>query len=295
MNSEEGSTEDPETPPESSRRRVGRDLKLATVTGLTLAAMVIGLLFLGAEAFFALAFVVILIAQAEFYMAVRRAGHEPATTLGVVAGAAMLLGVFNRGEAAAGVVLFLTMLFGFLWYLSMHRRTNIVSDLAITVLGVAYIPMLGSFAGLLTKACQPGAHCPPTGGGIALTMIGAAAIYDIAAFAGGSLIGKTPLVPSISPRKTREGALVATIVSLVVITSLAPVFGPWDHLQALVLAVLVSVAAPLGDLVESMIKRDLGIKDMGGIFPGHGGALDRIDAILFVAPAVYLSLKIFAL
>lgn len=266
-------------------------MKVAVATGLILGAAVIGLLFLGPDAFFPLAFIVILVAQAEFYTAARKAGHDPATALGVMAGALLLVGVFKRGSPAAGLVVFLTLVFSFVWYMSAEHREGLLTNIALTLFGVAYIPLLGSFAVLLSTSCIGSGECPPSGGGLVLVMIGAAAFYDIFAFAGGYKFGRTPL-SSISPRKTREGAIVATACTLVLATTVVPLLGPWTHVQALVLGALVCIAAPMGDLVESMIKRDLGLKDIGVIFPGHGGALDRIDAILFTGPAVYLSLLI---
>lgn len=264
----------------------GRNLKLAIATGLTLAALVIGLLILGPRYFFVLAFVVIMLAQVEFYAAVRKAGFDPATALGLVAGAVMLLGVFFKGPQAAGLVLFLSLVFSFVWFLAHEHPKGVLVDIGVTMLGIAYIPLLGSFAGLLAaRSIEPR--------GVTITMIGAAAFYDIFAYAAGSRLGKRPLAPRISPKKTWEGAIVATIGIIISCAIIAPLLGPWTVLEAAVLGVLVAVTAPLGDLFESMIKRDLGIKDMGAIFPGHGGALDRIDAILFTAPAVYLSLTLF--
>ncbi len=264
-----------------------RNLKRAIATGLTLAALVIGLLIIGPKPFYGFAIVVILIAQAEFYKAVRNAGHDPATALGLVAGAVLLIGVFTRGEAAAGLVLFLTVAFCYIWYLALEPRKGVLKDIALTVLGVVYIAVPGSLVGLLA-ARHDGLR-------VVITTIAAAAIYDIIAYAAGSKLGKHPLAPSISPRKSREGAAAATVGGIVGITPLAAILGPWNVTQALVFAVMVVILAPLGDLFESLIKRDLGIKDMGTIFPGHGGALDRIDAILFVLPAAYLSLKLFGL
>lgn len=271
----------------------GRNLKLALVTGFTLAGLLIGLLFIGPKPFFGLVFVVVLIAQAEFYIAARNSGHEPAMALGMVAGAVLLAGVFLKGETAAGVVLFLTIVFSFIWFLALEKTRDLASDLGVTLFGVAYIPLLGSFAGLLTRSCPTASACPPRGGGEVIVMIGAAAFYDIFAYAGGSFFGKTPIAPSISPKKTREGALVATVGTVILVTIVAPLLGPWTHVEATILGLLVSIVAPLGDLFESLVKRNFGIKDMGSVFPGHGGALDRIDAILFVAPVVYLTLLLF--
>jgi len=266
----------------------GRNLKIAIATGLALAALVIGFALVSSKAFFGLAFVVIIFAQGEFYKSTRSAGYDPATSLGLAAGAVLLIGVFLKGPDAAGLVMFLTILFCLIWYIAVEPRADLLSDIAVTIFGVAYVPLLGSFAGLLAAR-------PEDGGPVIIAVIGATAFYDIFAYAGGSRFGKTPLAPEISPKKTREGALVATAGTMILVTAVAPLLGPWNFAQAAVFAVLVSIAAPLGDLLESLIKRDLAIKDMGTLFPGHGGALDRIDAILFTLPVAYLSLVMFGL
>jgi phosphatidate cytidylyltransferase len=110
-------------------------------------------------------------------------------------------------------------------------------------------------------------------------------------------MGSKPLAPEISPNKTVEGVIggaVVTIVATVLILGFIPHIHPWDGGKALWLAIIVSIFAPLGDLAESMIKRDLGLKDMGSILPGHGGVLDRFDALLFVLPASYYLLRVIA-
>lgn len=278
------SSSKPRPPAQSKPKGGGRNAKLAILTGATLAALVVGLLYVGSEAFFGLAVIVIMLAQAEFYRATRGAGHNPAAALGLVGGALLLVGVFREGESIAGIVLAATLACTFVWYMALPTRKAVVTNVAVTMLGVAYIPLLGSFIGLLTVR--------PDGRGVTIVAIGAAAVYDIFGYAGGSKLGRRPMAPSISPNKTWEGAAVATVATIGTMALVAPRLGPWSMLQAAILGAAVAVVAPVGDLVESMIKRDLGIKDMGTIFPGHGGALDRIDAILFVAPTVYLSLRL---
>lgn len=262
------------------------DLKVRLVTGVAFAGVAVGLGLWGAPALLGLLLVVVLVAQGEFYLAARKGGYQPATALGLVAGATLLASAYFRGESAAPLVLTVTIGFAFVWHAWGRDKTRAMADLSVTLMGVAYIPLLASFAAALLHGHD--------GRGILLATVGAAAVYDIGAYAGGRTLGRHPLAPRISPGKTREGAMVASVVVVVATTLLAPLVGPWSIAQAVVFGGLVCVVAPLGDLFESVIKRDLGIKDMGAILPGHGGVLDRVDAILFCVPASYLSLRLLA-
>jgi phosphatidate cytidylyltransferase len=263
------------------------DLKARTVTGVALVIVVGTLAYLGSTALFGLLLVLVVVAQGEFYLAVRKAGHRPATALGLVGGASLLFAAFRRGEGSVPVVLFLTLALAFVWHAWGRSKDKALADMAVTILGVAYVPLLASFA-----AAALSRH---DGRAVVLATIGAAAVYDICAYAGGRKWGRRPLAPRISPGKTREGALFASAGVIVASAVLAPLMGPWNIAEAAVLGALVCIVAPLGDLFESVMKRDLGLKDMGAILPGHGGVLDRIDAILFCVPASYLSLRLFKL
>ena len=260
-------------------------MRLAFATGVALGGLVAGLLYEGAEPFFGLVFVVLLIAQGEFYHATRRKGHDPATALGLVSGALLLVGVFFKEESAAGIVLFLTLVFCFIWYKVMESKGSLIGNVGVTMLGVAYVPLLGSFAGLLANR--------PDGRGVTVVAVGLVALYDTVAYVSGRSFGRRPLAPAVSPNKTVEGAAIAGLVTIIASVLLAPRLGPWTAGEAAILGLAISLAAPAGDLFESLLKRDLGIKDMGTLIPGHGGALDRIDAMLFVMPVVYFSLRVF--
>ena len=111
----------------------------------------------------------------------------------------------------------------------------------------------------------------------------------------GAVGAHAPLAPHISPNKSIEGALGGAVAAIVVSFVVLSLIGlhPWSASSALALGVLVAVLAPVGDLVESLVKRDLGVKDMGRILPGHGGLVDRFDAILFVLPAAYYLVRLF--
>ena len=136
----------------------------------------------------------------------------------------------------------------------------------------------------------------PNGVGMVLAAVLVTAGYDIGGLVVGRIIGRTPL-SAVSPNKTMEGRIggmaVAFGVAVLIVGRITP-FGqdPGDLGSAFVLGVVAALAAPLGDLCESMLKRDLGVKDMGSMLPGHGGLLDRCDALLFVLPATYFTARL---
>ena len=270
-----------EPPPEepAPARSAGRSVPVAIATGLLLAGLVFGTLFWKAGAFFALAATAILIAQYEFYGALTKRGYRPATALGVAGGAVILSGAYWRGSQALAFGLTLTLVASFVWFLMEQNRENVTVNIAATLFGVAYVPMLGAHAILIRGL--------PDGIALELAFIGAAAFYDIGAYASGSFFGKHKIAPAVSPSKTWEGAAGATLFVFGMALLIGPHLGKLDPGSSALLALAASVLAPIGDLSESMLKRDLDTKDMGSLLPGHGGLLDRIDALLFVAPAAY--------
>ena len=264
-----------------------RNLPAAFISGVVLAALVIALLAIGKGPFVVLAVLIILLGQMEFYAVMRSRGHRPATLLGLVAGAFILAGSYLRGEAAVLLGLFIAMAATVLWYMAAppQQRKGLVQSAGVTLLGVVYVPFMASFALMLLR--------PETGRTIFLSVVGLTILYDIAAFGIGSVWGNRPLAPTVSPSKSWEGAVGGTFVVLLAGIAVVPSFEPFQAASAVGLALLVAVVAPIGDLVESAFKRDLGVKDMSGLLPGHGGVLDRIDAILFTAPAAFYFLRIF--
>jgi phosphatidate cytidylyltransferase len=189
--------------------------------------------------------------------------------------------VYWKGIEAYPVLIVLTVMAALSWHLvGADRDARMVESAGVTVLGVLWIGGLGSFAALLLSQ--------PDGIGLLLAAIVATVAYDVGGLAVGRSMGATPL-SAASPNKTKEGLvggmLVAAFVMIVWgLFGVAPLDGP---LVALQVGVFAAIVAPLGDLCESQVKRDLGIKDMGSLLPEHGGILDRFDALLFVLPAVY--------
>ena len=258
-------------------------------------------IFIGPIAALALIVVVVALSAGEFYNALRVRGYQPATLLGLAGSVAMPLAVYFRGTQAVALVLALTIVFGLLWYLfGVGTEENIAMNLGLTMLGVVYIGVLGSFGAAILETSQRLALNNEDGTGLLLAALILTMGYDIGAFFSGRSIGRTPLT-KVSPNKTVEGLIggafmtvVVSVVFLEVINFIEPFASFGGFTEASILGIAAAIMAPLGDLAESLIKRDLGIKDMGSVLPGHGGFLDRFDALLFVLPTVYfLSLAFF--
>ena len=273
---------------EHEARRTGRDVPAAFITGLALAGLALGSLAVGKWAFALTAGAIVLWAQGELYLAFQRHHLQPATALGLVSGGLVLGAAYFRGEAAMLSMFVLSVLAAFLWYMAApvsHRRGT-ATNIGVTVLGVAYVPLMAGFALAMLEFTD--------GRALVLSVIGLTFVYDTAAFIVGSWWGNRPLAPTISPKKSLEGAIGATLVVIAVsVGAVAPAVTSLSTVgRSVALAVVVAVLAPLGDLAESLIKRDLGVKDMGSVLPGHGGVLDRIDSVLFVVPAAFLFLRL---
>lgn len=265
-----------------------RDLPMAVVVGVGLAALILAAMSVGPVAALIVVTIALGLAAVEFYNAVRVAGHQPAVLLGLTAVVTMPLAVYWRGEAAITLVVVLSIVFGALWYLMGVSTDGVMRGLGSTMLGIVHIGVLGSFAALMLSIDGHGT-------GLLTAAILLTVAYDVGGLAIGRTIGRTPL-SSASPNKTVEGlvggmvAAVGAAVLMAVLEQPAP-FASSDagggFGDILLLGIGVAIAAPIGDLAESLMKRDLGVKDMGSILPGHGGLLDRFDGLLFVLPTTW--------
>lgn len=260
-----------------------RSVWTALVTGLVLAGLVVGTLVVGELAFFVLAFVVVILAQAELYAVLKASGYAPVALVGLVCGGVILAGAYTRGEPALALGLVLPIPLLLLWGLTVPLdRTR--SVLSATYLGIVYGPLLVAFAVLLLRG--------PDGLVLTATFVGMSAMHDAAAYLIGRKIGRHKMSPRTSPGKTWEGFAAGTVVMVGLSAAVLPLVHPFDLELAVKLALVMSFTTPLGDLVESLVKRDLGVKDMGSLIPGHGGFFDRIDAIIFNSPIAYFVLRV---
>ncbi len=257
------------------------------VVGLLLGGIVLGAIALGERVTLAVLAIAMLIAAAEWFSTLRHAGYQPPTLVGFAAVVALPVAAFWRGADGMVLVLVFALFGAGLWYLGGVGRDRPLANLGVTLLGITYIGVTGAFGGLLLDR--------PDGSELVLSAVILTVAHDVGAFAVGKAAGRTPLSKA-SPTKTVEGLFGGTILTIaaalvfISVLEIGP-FGdsPGSRSDGVILGIVVAVVAPLADLLESALKRDLGVKDMGGLLPGHGGMLDRIDALLFVLPATYFT------
>jgi phosphatidate cytidylyltransferase len=266
--------------------RTGRNLPLAIVTALALAGVLIGSLLLARPVFVAFLLLIVTLALLELLTVLRARATRPAGPVVLAMGGLLVVGAYLEGPSALSFGLLATILAAFGWYLVDRSRTEVTRNVAATVFAVVYVPFMAAHLSLVVGRAD---HYVGALIGYAVLVV----VYDTAAYATGATLGRRPIAPQVSPNKSWEGAIGASVACLAAGAFLLPLWEPWTLASGLVLAAATCVVAPLGDLSESMLKRDLAVKDMGSILPGHGGVLDRVDALLFMAPVLYYVLAAF--
>ena len=271
----------------------GRNMQLAWGSGILLGVAALLCAKFGSVSSLVIITVVMLFAAAEGFAAFRTARYHPATLLGLVAILSLMIETYNKGVAALPLVLVMLVAASFVWYLArVEPAADPVAGLSSTVFVVVWIGGFGSFGALLLDPTLfPHRH----GVAFLLAAVIVTVAADVASLLVGSAFGRHPLAPTVSPSKTWEGLLGGAVAAVLVAVIVVHFIHPWTISKALVLGIVVAVVAPIGDLSQSMIKRHLGVKDMGRLMPGHGGILDRVDGLLFVLPATYFVVKAFHL
>jgi phosphatidate cytidylyltransferase len=275
-------TADP--PSEPKRTRTGRNLPAAIGIGVVLGGLVILTLFTVKATFLAYMGAVVAVGLWELrHVLADREISIPLTPI-VAGGAAMFTLAYWYGAQPALAALAVTVLVLMAWRLP-GGPAGYLRDLSASVFTLAWVPMLGVFVPLMLAR--------PDGARRTLIFILLAVCSDVGGYFAGIFTGRHPMAPGISPKKTWEGFGGSVAACLAAGGIALPLLLHAHVWQGLVLGAVAVGAATLGDLVESMIKRDLEIKDMGRIFPGHGGAMDRLDSLVFVAPVTWLLLAVF--
>jgi phosphatidate cytidylyltransferase len=242
----------------------------------------------------------------EVYAFARRQGIDPLDMLGYVGAAAIPFGANWVIEADISWI-GPTLALGALWLMAVLVAATVargperrpLSAVSVTVFGCLYASALLAFIIPIRHGIHSEAH-PLASTALVLFPLALTWIGDTCAMAGGTLVGGAKLAPVLSPRKTWAGAVAGVIGSLVA----ALAFGHWVFArfalelpvaQLLTIALIVAVAAQVGDVVESLFKREVGLKDSSALIPGHGGALDRLDSLYFVVPVSAMLFWVFGL
>jgi phosphatidate cytidylyltransferase len=279
-----------QTEPPKKTSRAGRDLPAAIAVGVVLGAMAIGTLLFAPIWWLPLLAVAIAIATHEVIRRLREHGYAlPAVAL-LVGGQAMIWLTWPFGVAGLLGAYGGTIIVAMVWRLIGHgldqQPVNYLRDIAATVLLATWVPMFAAFTALLIFADHGGVRV--------FTVIVTVVFADIGGYVAGVLFGKHLLARAISPKKSWEGlggSLLFGITAAVLSVAFLLDKPAWVGVP---LGVLLVITGVLGDLVESQVKRDLGIKDMGTLLPGHGGIMDRIDAMLPSAVVGWIVLTLLA-
>lgn len=272
----------PETPTGKAPSRAGRNLPAAIGVGAALGSLIIATALLFPPSFVALVTVVVVIGSLEMTTALR-AGRFSPPLAPVLLGATLVPVAYLWGSDALVVGYGLVCLSVLAWRAT-QGPGRVARDVAGGVFIVTYVALLASFTSLLIDA--------PDGGQRIVVYALVTTMSDIGGYAVGVLFGKHPMAPSISPKKSWEGFSGSLATSALAGAISVPLLLGGDWWAGALLGLPLAFFATVGDLSESTLKRDLGIKDMGNLLPGHGGLMDRLDSLLITAPLCWILLGI---
>ncbi len=260
------------------------------ITGLVLAAIVAVLIMLGGIPLVAAACVVAVLACIEFYRIVRARGVQPLGWFGMVFAVLLIINAYIRqlnlsflpypSDFILPLLLTLMTLIPLIWLLFRSNKDNAFINWGWTIAGILYTGWLLSYYITIRQV--------DNGMGWLFLVLSCTALCDVGAYVIGSNLGKHALASSVSPGKTWEGAgggLAFSVITAVILTIGFKL--PLYYWQMVAAGLIIGVLAEVGDLVESLLKRNMQVKDTGSLLPGHGGFLDRIDSHLLVAPVAY--------
>uniref|UniRef100_UPI0035712A7E phosphatidate cytidylyltransferase n=1 Tax=Planosporangium flavigriseum TaxID=373681 RepID=UPI0035712A7E len=265
----------PAQEPAKPKGRAGRNLRAAIGVGVTLGAVVVASLVLWPPAFLGVVAVAIVVATWEMVRAVGARGVRPPMVPLIAGGLAMAGLAWYGGAEALLLGLIATAIAALVWRLA-DGPAGYQHDVVAALLIAVYVPFLGGFAVLLAR--------PEDGYLRVLAALVGVVLSDTGGYVAGVFFGKRPMAPSVSPKKSWEGTAGSLLAAAIGGALMLPFMFDVAWWYGVLFGVAVSAASVLGDLAESLIKRDLGIKDMSSLLPGHGGLMDRLDSVLFAAP-----------
>ncbi len=253
---------------------------ISAVIGIIL---ILGVLRWGEVPFFILVSLIILFGLWEFYTMVQRINIKPNLLLGIVGGMSFSLAALLESEKGLQLVLIIAVVVSFFWYLLVLGRTEATLNCSYTLFGSLYVGFLLSYLILLRGLSNSWL--------VVVFVLVTTWASDTAAYVGGRFLGRRKMAPQLSPGKTWEGAGIGLTATLI-IAALLPFIPELNLYERLVFGLIISTSSQLGDLAESGLKREMGVKDSSQLIPGHGGILDRFDSLLFSGFAAYYFLKV---
>jgi len=281
----DASAGDPGDQPPAKTSRAGRNLWAAIGVGVGLGAVILTCLFTLPKLFVGIVAIAVAISTFELAGALRRAGGINVALVPVLVGGQAMVWLSWPFERVGLLAAFVVTILACLVWRFREGVDGYVRDMTASVFVASYVPLFASFAAMLVV--------PDDGAYRALCFLIGVVCSDTGGYAAGVLFGKHPMAPSISPKKSWEGfagsMVTGAVGSALSVTLL--LHGQWW--QGVLLGAALVITSTVGDLVESLIKRDLGIKDMGNLLPGHGGLMDRMDSLLPSAVVAWLLLRMF--
>ncbi len=252
------------------------------ITALITAPVIIACVYFGGLAFLALVLLLALFSINEFYSMMKSKDFHPAYWIGNLFTIIFIIFAYyalkKHWEPAHSAMLTGAALVTMVSTLFLKRPKDAIVDIAVTLLGMIYIGWFFSYFLFIRALTERGAYL--------IFLMFTIWALDIVAFAVGSRFGKRKLFPSVSPKKSVEGAVAGFVVCLIA----AGIFGYYagfEMTHSLILGAIIGIVAQLSDLIESLIKRDAGVKDSSSLLPGHGGVLDRVDSFILTTPIYY--------
>lgn len=279
---------DPEPPKKTSR--AGRDLPAAIAVGALLGGSLIAILLFAPLVWVGVVAAAMAVATHEVVRRLRDGGFSIPVIPLLIGGQAIVWLTWPYGATGALGAFGATVVLCLIWRLVSGglsaAPTNYLRDVAVTIFLAAWIPLFGAFGALLIY--------PEDGAGRVFCLMLGVVASDIGGYAAGVLFGKHPMVPAISPKKSWEGLVGSLVLGIAVSVLTVQYLLDQPAWVGIPLGIMLVVTGTLGDLVESQVKRDLGIKDMGTLLPGHGGLMDRLDSVLPSAVATWIVLTVLA-
>ncbi|WP_313679511.1 phosphatidate cytidylyltransferase [Corynebacterium stationis] len=269
------------------KNSAGRNLPVAIGVGIGLGALVIFAMWAGQLAWYIVVAAAVAVAMWEVLTRLREHSYHLPRTLMILGGQAMVWSSWSletKGLMAVYVISVLALMFGRLFHNGRHRPPiNYLRDTSVGVFVLTWIPMFGSFAAMLSATSQ--------GAATILVFMLCVVASDTGGYITGVMFGSHPMAPAVSPKKSWEGFAGSIVFGMVTGALSIHFLLEREAWVGAIMGLGLVVCASLGDLVESQFKRELGIKDMSNILPGHGGLMDRLDGMLPAAMVTWVAIS----